>query len=399
MPKLSFWSKKPPVSDALRALPAEVLLNSEPRRTRLRQLGALVSVPHSFFSHLYRAPLLSFTRYVQQLPAPETDHHTYPGGLLDHVLDVVVTALSLRRGYLLPPGAQPEIVSRKQDLWTYAVFAAALLRDIGQVAVEQRVTIVDKRGHATGDWDVWQGPMDKGMWYRVSLVRDRNRISREPVAPLFAPLILPADALSWLASDADVLSCWLGVLTGAQERAGVLGDIVNRADAASIANDLKVEVPGTKDVNIEMKPTVPHQPLTANAASNPKTTNIDQRSDLEHDFLGWLRNMVCAGKIPVNDMNARIHTVPEGVLLVSPAVFKDFTAKRADVDDWSSVQKRFQKLRVHRKTHDGANIHRYELTGSRKRAGINGLLIPDPAVIFGDRPPPPPNPRLQLHVS
>ena len=60
---------------------------------------------------------------------------------------------------------EPEIVSRKQDLWTYAVFAAALLRDIGKVVVDQRVTIVDKRGRSTGDWDVWQGPMNKGMWY------------------------------------------------------------------------------------------------------------------------------------------------------------------------------------------------------------------------------------------
>lgn len=396
MLKLGFWSKKPPAADVLRALPAERLLHSEICRTRLRQLGALVSVPHASFARLYRAPIFLFARYVQQLPASEADHHAYPGGLLDHVLEVVVTALSLRRGYLLPPRAEPEIVSRKQDLWTYAVFAAALLQDIGKVAVDQRIAIFDKRGRATGDWDVWQGPMKKKIWYRTAFVHDRGRVSREPVAPLFAPVILPTDGLSWLASDADVFSCWLGVLTGQQDQAGILGTIVNGARTASIVNDLKPQVPGSTDVDVALKSTTPHQPPTARATLKAET-NAGKREDQEHDFLDWLRNMVCAGRIPVNDVNARIHTVAEGVLLVSPGIFKDFTTNSRDLDDWSSVQKRFQKLRLHRKTREGTNIHRYELTDSRKKASVNGLLIPDPAVIFGDRSPPPPNPRLELH--
>lgn len=396
MLSLRFWSKKPPVPNLLRVLPTEELLNSKIRRTRLRQLGALVSVPHTSFARLYRAPVVSLARYVQRLPASETDHHTYLGGFLDHVLEMVVTALSLRRGYLLPPGAEPEVVSRKQDLWTYAVFTAALLRDIGKVVMDQRITIVDKRGRVTGDWDPWQGPMNKRIWYRTAFVRDRDRISHEPVAPLFAPVILPADALSWLASDTDVFSCWLGVLTRQQDQAGILGTIVNRARAGSIVNDLNPQAPGTTNVDAEVKTTT-HQPPTATATRRPEENNVEKREDQDHDFLGWLRNMVRAGKLPVNVVSARIHTVPEGVLLVSPGIFKDFTTNNRDLGDWNSVQKRFQKLRLHRKTREGTNIHRYELTDRRKKASVNGLLIPDPAVIFGDRPPPPPNPRLELH--
>ena len=42
-------------------------------------------------------------------------------------------------------------------------------------------------------------------------------------------------------------------------------------------------------------------------------------------FMEWLRTGIGQGRIPYNEKDARVHVVPEGVLLVTPNIFKDFT--------------------------------------------------------------------------
>jgi hypothetical protein len=59
----------------------------------------------------------------------------------------------------------------------------------------------------------------------------------------------------------------------------------------------------------------------------------------------------------MNTVNARVHRVREGLLLVSPGIFRDYAA--ATQAPWANVQKRFQKLRLHRKTPEGLNIWTY----------------------------------------
>ncbi|MBC7707064.1 MAG: TraI domain-containing protein [Rhodoferax sp.] len=44
-----------------------------------------------------------------------------------------------RRGQILPRGAPPEVIGAQAHRWTYAVFVAALLRDLPQVSHVMRV--------------------------------------------------------------------------------------------------------------------------------------------------------------------------------------------------------------------------------------------------------------------
>jgi hypothetical protein len=62
----------------------------------------------------------------------------------------------------------------------------------------------------------------------------------------------------------------------------------------------------------------------------------------------------------INTVHARVHTVPDGLLLVSPGIFKDF-----DRENWSLAQKRFQKLKLHQRTPQGTNIWVYLVKGER----------------------------------
>lgn len=78
--------------------------------------------------------------------------------------------------------------------------------------------------------------------------------------------------------------------------------------------------------------------------------------------------------------------VAEGVLLISPAIFRDFASQVPDTGTWENVQKRFLKLKVHVKRPDGTNVHRYRVTGERRQSVIKGILIEDAGRVFGSAP-------------
>ncbi len=136
---------------------------------------------------------------MQQLPASEAHHHAHAGGLLDHTLEVITTALSLRQGYLLPPGTAIEELVHRKDVWTYAVFAAALCHDLAKPAVDQKVSLYDGLGQAIGIWDPWRGDLDSNAaahWYGIEFVRNRTYRLHEKASLLLVHRIMPASGLA-----------------------------------------------------------------------------------------------------------------------------------------------------------------------------------------------------------
>ena len=132
-----------------------------PHKASISRIEELAGVPATYFKDYYLAPLHHYARFVQQLPASEVHHHAHAGGLLAHTLEVITTALSLRQGYLLPPGVAVEALVHLKDVWTYAVFTAALCHDLAKPAVDQKVTLYDVAGQSIGVWDPWRGDLDR----------------------------------------------------------------------------------------------------------------------------------------------------------------------------------------------------------------------------------------------
>ncbi|MCU7908021.1 MAG: DNA-binding domain-containing protein [Candidatus Thiodiazotropha sp. (ex Lucinoma aequizonata)] len=122
-----------------------------------------------------------------------------------------------------------------------------------------------------------------------------------------------------------------------------------------------------------------------------KKTSPGEQEDTWKQFLNWLQTGLASGDIITNDVRARVHIVPEDVLIVSPAVFKNF-ALHSDHDS-KHIQKHFQKQGLHKKTMQGTNIYNYRTTGGRKSSIINGLLIQDSSILFPNQQPPS-NPQL-----
>lgn len=129
------------------------------------------------------------------------------------------------------------------------------------------------------------------------------------------------------------------------------------------------------------------------------------------DFMKWIQQGVCDGTLLYNDSGAMVHFVPEGMLLVSPVIFRHYaelfgepprrTAPTADADATTGTEARLG-LSIQREVVDAGwhlqlpkrnNIVRYQVLAKGKPGKmLSGVLIQQP-----DRwmnPLPPPNPLL-----
>ena len=209
-----------------------VSLLATPRRQKLLEhIWQRTSVSRVQFATLYLAPLEHYAELVQQFPASESHHHAYPGGMLDHGFEIVAYALKLRQSHLLPAGASPEAQATQADAWTAGTAYAALLHDIGKIAVDLQVEYADGTV-----WHPWHGPLQKP--YRFRYHRDREyRLHSAATALLYARL-LDRNIFDWLSGYPDLWAALLYVLAGHYERAGMLGVLVMQADQASVAQAL-----------------------------------------------------------------------------------------------------------------------------------------------------------------
>ncbi|EWH28573.1 MobH family relaxase [Pseudomonas aeruginosa] len=224
-----------PASDSPKRLTqpeSATALLSTPRRQRLLEhIWQRTSLSRQQFTALYLAPLERYASLVQQFPASESHHHAYSGGMLDHGLEIVAYALKLRQSYLLPTGTTPEDQVIQAEAWTAAIAYAALLHDIGKVAVDLHVEYGDG-----SQWHPWHGPLSQP--YRFRYRQDREYRLHSAATGLLYRQVLDDRILDWLSRYPPLWSALLYVLAGQYEHAGTLGELVIQADRASVAQAL-----------------------------------------------------------------------------------------------------------------------------------------------------------------
>lgn len=211
---------------------ADQLLATPQRQSSLHQLRQLTPLPDPLFARWIVTAVRSFAVLVQQLPASRAHHHCAPGGLLDHSLEVTCNAVRLRQGYLLPPEADAEEQARQACAWTVAVVCTALLHDVGKIAADMEIRLLDG-----SRWYPWQGALAQPYcWTHPD--RARDYYLHPAAGALLGTTLLPAPLLNWLADYPAVFASLIYQLTGHPERAGVLAELVQQADRASVARDL-----------------------------------------------------------------------------------------------------------------------------------------------------------------
>lgn len=210
---------------------AHSLLAAEHRRQLINRIWQYTALSDAQFTQLYLGPIHRYAEQVQQLPASETHHHAYLGGMLDHGLELVACSLKLRQSYLLPTGAAPEDQVAQTDAWSAGIAYGALLHDIGKIAVDLQVERQDG-----SVWHPWQGSLDQP--YRFRYLKGRDYHLHGAAAGLLYTKILDRPVLDWLSGFPSLWASLLYVLAGHYERAGVLGELVIQADRVSTAQNI-----------------------------------------------------------------------------------------------------------------------------------------------------------------
>ncbi len=247
------FGKKKSNKDGLIALTSDELLI--PYKDLLNIIHQQVGIPDSHWQKLYLQFIHNFAKQVQLLPASESHHHCGTGGLLTHSLEVGLNALKLRKGKMLPVGASSEVIEKEKELWSYAVFTAAMLHDIGKPLTDQIINIVS-------DGNRLLMPLTELIpvksQYKISFRRGRRYRSHENVALLLASRIIPDPGLNWLTSNSAVLDDWTFCLTGRKSEAGSLGELITHADQLSTAKNLtggvnNTQLPSAKTVPLHVR--------------------------------------------------------------------------------------------------------------------------------------------------
>lgn len=212
-------------------LSAESLLAASHRKRLLERIWQYTALSQPQFEQLYLEPIRRYATYVQQLPASESHHHAYPGGMLDHGLELVACSLKLRQSYLLPSGAAPEDQAAQADAWSAAIAYGALLHDVGKIAVDLQVE------YQNGErWHPWHGPLSQP--YRFRYHPDRDYQLHGAAAGLLYTQILTPALLDWLSSYPLLWGHLLCLLADHYEHAGTLGELVLQADRVSTAQNI-----------------------------------------------------------------------------------------------------------------------------------------------------------------
>ncbi|HGM1914556.1 TPA: MobH family relaxase, partial [Neisseria gonorrhoeae] len=109
-----------------------------------------------------------------------------------------------------------------------------------------------------------------------------------------------------------------------------------------------------------------------------KAKHMEAR-DRGMQFLRWLADGLGDGSIAVNRSGATVHFIEQGMLLVTPAVFRDYAGGVFNKSDTESLgpltQKGFEALRLHARTKK-SSLHRVLTTNGSNRRLFYCYLIP-----------------------
>ena len=239
----SVSSSNPPKTKNLVAQSADTLLSPDHRKTLITKMRRTSSVTDKVFQDHYMYAIRKAAEFAQSFPASANHHHSNEGGLLDHMLEVAYNATRVCRGFIMPPNAQPEDITKHEEKWRYAAFLAALSHDLGKLIADIDTVYrqAKSKEHNYVNWHAWYGPLPEGAEY-IYRFKPKNGTSykglHEQLSATILPNLITPSASSWIRSDPTLMSQLMATVTQAAHFSGVIGEIVKKSDHASTGANL-----------------------------------------------------------------------------------------------------------------------------------------------------------------
>ena len=222
--------------DQLPVLPARALIDLTGQYSRLAHIRRIVQIDDVTYQTLYQDTIERFAELVQLMPASQAHHHAVPGGLFVHTLEVLEHALALRRQHKLPMFATEKQQEDERHLWTYAVFLAALLHDVGKRLTLCRFILDNNRELEPFSSDPAQLA---GRHYRIVFNDPKYHVLHEQIGLAFIGHLLSPLAQDFILPRLHVMQQVMGYIHGDDDAAEIIGKIVRQADQQSTGESLQ----------------------------------------------------------------------------------------------------------------------------------------------------------------
>ncbi|MCA3141288.1 MAG: DNA-binding domain-containing protein [Rhodocyclaceae bacterium] len=209
--------------------------------------------------------------------------------------------------------------------------------------------------------------------------------------------VVPELGRVWIGQDREASAALAEVLSDRCGRDNPILAILT--EALSGLADAAAPVDGAQwhqhrsDIDPKAVPGV--EPEPAISASEALATHVSRSTSSAPslpELFGWLREGLAEGSIAINTRTALVHHVPEGLLLVSPGIFRSFLAwQGADANSQESL-KRLQRSVLKAGWHlvgaDGASVLGYAWTKNGKATTrVHGIVIEQPQRLLDPLPP------------
>ena len=269
-------------------LAQDELLLSPRHRGLLRQFYDLAALSQSDFDAIYGKLIQNFLEFVQIIPHKR-------GGVLGSLMNYgLARASAVFQKYCQ---LQKEETT---PLLKFAVFSAALLKNIGRVVSRQRIILTTENGDYIEDWNPLSGSMvHRAPYFKMYPINTQYLRIETEVTPLIARQLIPDEAFLWLSSDLSVFSDWLAALldeegVGAKQITWALM-LIKREDIIAILSSLEGANPDRK---------------------------LSIATEYGEEFYRWLRNSIEDGSLDLNDPKSGVALTREGLFIENGVFFK-----------------------------------------------------------------------------
>ena len=214
----------------------KTLLAESKRHALMQKIAESSALDSARFDNLCLKLLHNFANQCQSLPETANSYYALPGGLLDHALNRTEAALHLLRQQMVQE--HDAELSEEQKLWLYALFSAAILQGIGKLQLDYRIELFDINGLLTRPCNPLLEGLASSSKYYYEFIQGSEDDLRRRLNLLLAYQLMPESGFAWIAGNPQVLAAWLALLNEDPNAAGMLGLILERADAIAIQRDL-----------------------------------------------------------------------------------------------------------------------------------------------------------------
>jgi conjugal transfer pilus assembly protein TraI len=255
------------------------------------------------FEHWIVPILERYAAFVHLLPASAEHHHSQPGGMWAHSLEVAREAARLANSIeLVDVDVDPVERHALLPRWRMAAGMAGLLHDIGKPIADV--------GAISADGEIWNAfEMPLAAWieqraqagYHFHWRRTKRGKMHEMFGLLGVREVLGGEFLAHLSGISggfDILLDMFGAIIGNESMSNRLVDIVKQADSRSVAADLERSMRG-------------HAAVGEGA-----------RYSLGARLMHGVKELVAAKRWPINRPGSAVWVTDKGVFLVFPEVLR-----------------------------------------------------------------------------